>query len=198
MIQKRTDYGPVLGSGSILLASTVVLVFGIVLAFAWWKSPLTRQMGLTALGLSLIPWAITLFRFYRLRRALGTADLHFEDSVPMGYSGTATYVRPLHGAELRVVEARLQCEEEVVKGSGNQKRNIRKIVYDEPLTPTPTPMMERLDIRIPLRIPASGPPTITHEYARVTWWLRLRLRMSGCPNTASSFRIDVLPAVFER
>jgi hypothetical protein len=195
---ERTDYGPILGSGWAFLASTIVLIVGVIVAITWWKNPLTREAGLIALGVAVIPWAIMLFRFYRLRSALGTADLHFEDSVPLGYNGTASYVRPLRGAELRTVEARLQCEEEVTKGSGKNKRQMRKVVYDEELKPTVTPMMERLDIRIPLRIPATGPATIWHEYASVTWWLRLRLRMHGCPNTQSSFKIEVLPAVMER
>src|SRR5712691_5502008 len=113
----RTDHGPVLGSGWIHFAATIVLIVGIIFAISWWKNPPMRQAALIILGISVIPWLITIFRLVRLRRALGTADLHFDDSVPLGFSGTATYVRPLRGAELRAIEARLQCEEEIVKGS---------------------------------------------------------------------------------
>jgi hypothetical protein len=34
--------------------------------------------------------------------------------------------------------------------------------------------------------------------AKITWWLRLRLNMIGCPNTQSSFAIDVDPTVVRR
>ncbi len=194
----RTDYGPVLGSGFIHLASVIALGLGIFLAIQWWKNPLMRQTGLIVLAISAIPLAINIFRFTRLRRALGTADLQFDDSVPLGFSGTAIYVRPLRGAELRTIEARLQCEEEVVRGGRKQKKTIQKIVYDEPLTPAVTPAMERLEVRIPVKIPVIGPSTMWCEEAKITWWIRLKLRMSGCPNTASSFQIHVLPAVVER
>lgn len=194
----RTDYGPVLGSGYIHLASTIVLGLGIFLAYQLWKNPLTRQIGLIILAVSVIPAAITIFRFVRLRRALGAADLHFDESVPMGFSGTATYDRPMRGAELRSIEARLQCEEEVVRGGRKQSKTIQKVVYDEPLTTAVTPAMERLEVRIPVKIPAIGPSTMWCPSAKITWWIRLKLRMAGCPNTASSFQIQVLPAVLQR
>jgi hypothetical protein len=197
-MSKRTDHGPIFGSGWTFLASTIVLMAGVVIAIDWWKNPLTRQAGLIALAIGMIPWLITIVRLLRLRRAVGTADLHFDDSVPLGFSGTATYVRPLRGAELLAIEARLQCEEEIVKGGGKQKSRIRKIVYDEPLTPAATPAMERMEVRIPVKIPAGGPSTMWCEEAHITWWIRLKLRMAGCPNTASSFQIHVLPAVVER
>ena len=195
---EHEDYGPVLGSGFIHLASTIVLGLGIFLAIQWWKNPLMRQTGLIVLAISAIPWAINIYRFTRLRRALGSADLHFDDSIPMGFNGTATYFRPLRGAELRSIEARLQCEEEVVRGGRKNKKTIQKIVYDEPLTPAVTPAMERLEVRIPVKIPASGPSTMWCPEAKITWWIRLKLRMAGCPNTASSFQIQVLHAVVER
>jgi hypothetical protein len=197
-MSEHEDHGPVLGSGFIHLAATIVLGLGIFFAYQWWKNPLMHQIALITLAISAIPWAINIYRLTRLRRALGSADLHFDDSVPMGFSGTATYYRPLRGAELRTIEVRLQCEEEVVKGRGRNKRSIQKVVYDEPLTHALTPAMERLEVRIPVKIPTSGPPTIWCEVATTTWWLRLKLQMAGCPNTASSFQIQVLPAVVER
>jgi hypothetical protein len=197
-MSEHEDYGPVLGSGWIHLVATITLGLGIFFAFDWWKNPLMRQTGLIALAIGAIPWAINIYRFARLRRALGSADLHFDDSIPMGFSGTATYYRPLRGAELRTIEVRLQCEEEVVKGSGKSKKSIQKVVYDEPLTHALTPAMERLEVRIPVKIPVVGPSTMWLEEAKITWWIRLNLRMAGCPNTASSFQIQVLPAVAER
>lgn len=195
---ERTDEGPVLGSGVIHMAATIVLLAGIVVAITFWNNPLTREIGLIVVGVCAIPWIINGFRFWRLRRALGTADLHFDDDVPLGFSGTATYTRPMRGAELRTIEARLQCEEEIVKGSGKNKTRVQKVVFDEPLTATVTPAMERLEVRMPLRIPPAGPSTMWCENANIKWWIRLRLRMTGCPNTASSFEIHVLPAVAER
>ena len=197
-MSEHTDYGPVLGSGWIHFLATATLVGGGIAAFILVKSPLTRDIGLIILGIAVIPWLINGFRFWRLRRALGTADLHFDENVPLGFSGTATYARPLRGAELRTINARLQCEEEIVKGSGKNKTRVQRIVYDEPLTTTTTPAMERLEIRMPVRIPAAGPSTMWCEQANIKWWIRLHLRMSGCPNTASSFEVQVLPAVIER
>ena len=66
------------------------------------------------------------------------------------------------------------------------------------LAPVVTPMMEQVRVQIPLRIPKEGAPSFWSERARIEWWLRLRLRMRGCPNTESSFQIEVLPAVVER
>src|SRR5437867_12711890 len=97
----RTDYGPVLGSGYFQLFSVIILGLGIFLAYQWWHNPLMRQTGLIVLAISAVPAAITIFRFMRLRRALGTADLDFEVSVPLGFSRTATYALPLRGVELR-------------------------------------------------------------------------------------------------
>ena len=46
-----------------------------------------------------------------------------------------------------------------------------------------------------VKIPVAGPPTMELTDASTTWRLRLRLQMSGCPNTASAFEIEVLPGV---
>jgi hypothetical protein len=58
--------------------------------------------------------------------------------------------------------------------------------------------MERMEVRIAVKIPAAGPSTMWCEEAQITWWIRLKLQMAGCQNTASSFQIHVLPAVVER
>ena len=196
---EHTDRGPILGAGGIYLFLSAVTLLGVGAGWAWLDDPSMRWASPIAFAVAVVPWAITLYRYKRLRSALGEADLHLDDSIPMGYSGTATYFRPLRGgAQLRAIQARLQCEEEVIKGSRNKNKQVRKIVYDEEVTPSVSPAMERLEVRLPLRIPPTGPPTIWFSEARITWWLRLNLKMSGCPNTASSFEITVLPAVYER
>jgi hypothetical protein len=197
--QQRPDEGPILGSGYIFLASTIILGLGIFLAYQLFRNPLTHQTALIILGLSMIPWAIMIVRLVRLRRALGTADLWVDlASVPMGYSGTVTYVRPLRNAEVRTLEARLQCDETILKGRGKNRREVTRTVYDEVLSPQTTPMMQELQVRIPIQIPTNGPPSMDFVEAKITWWLRLRLNMIGCPNTRSSFVIDVHPAVMQR
>jgi hypothetical protein len=194
----KQDYGPVLGSGCLHLAAIALLGFGIVFLWASWKSQMTHQLALIVLAVCALPSAITLYRLWRLRKAIGTADLRIDEPIPLGYSGKATYVRPLREATLRQIEARLQCEEVVVKGSGKNKKEIHAVIHDEALTPVTVPMMEQIQAQIPIRIPPTGPASFLEEEARVVWWIRLRLRMEGCPNTQSSFQIEVLPAVSER
>ncbi len=197
-MSERTDSGPILGSGWMHLFATILAVLGGVLCFAWYKNPEMRSIGLIALGAGLVPWTINGYRLYRLRSALGPADLRLEDPIPLGFSGTATYFRTLNGAELASVEARLQCLEEIVRGSGKNKTRVSRVVHDEPLTPVVTPMMERIEVRVPLRIPATGPSSFRCETANTTWWVRLRLKMRGCPNTASSFQVEVAPGLAQR
>ena len=194
----KEDHGPVLGSGCIHLAAIALLGFGIVFTWASWSNRMMRQPALIVLGACALPVAITLFRLWRLRKAIGTADLRIDEPLPLGFSGKATYVRPLRQATLRQIEARLQCEEVVIKGSGKNKREIREVIHDEPLAPVTVPMMEQIQAQIPIRIPPTGPASLSGEEARVIWWIRLRLTMEGCPNTQSSFQIEVLPAVSER
>lgn len=197
-MNEKTDYGPVLGSGFLHLAAVALLGFGVVFVWASWSNRMMRQPALIVLGVCALPSAITLFRLWRLRKAIGTADLHIEDPIPLGFSAKATYFRPLREATLRQIEARLQCEEIVVKGSGRNKREIRAIVHDETLTPVTVPMVEQIQAQIPIRLPPTGPASLSEDEARVIWWIRLRLRMEGCPNTQSSFQLSVLPAVAER
>jgi hypothetical protein len=191
----RIDEGPVLGSGAIHMSATLILIVGIVLTIGWWKNPESRNIGLIGVAVGLIPLLINGYRYWKLRQALGRADLELEDPVPLGFSGTAGYYRTMQGVELRSIEARLQCEEEIVRGGGKNKTRVTKIVHDEVLTPAVTPMMEGIGVRLPIRIPATGPATFSCSTAETKWWIRLRLKMSGCPNTASSFEIQVAPGL---
>jgi hypothetical protein len=199
------DHGPVVGSGWIHLAATVLLVLGGVICYSLWSSAaksydprLMREIGATALGIGLLPWIINGYRLFRLRQSLGTADLEMKEVIPLGFSGNVVYFRPLRNAEVEQIEVRLQCEEWIVKGKGKSRRDFRQIVFTEVLTPNVTPMMEQMRVQIPLRIPKEGPPSFWADEARIEWWLRLRLRMRGCPNTESSFELEVFPAVLER
>ena len=194
----RTDQGPVLGSGWIQGIATLIAIAGGIFLFATWKFPEYRQLAITVFAISLIPWAITFYRFYRLRKAIGKATLDLEFPIPLGFSGTATYSRPMRDAELRSIEASLQCEEEIVKGSGRNRRTIKKVVHREAIAPIVTPMMDRIDVRVPLRIPESGPASFSCEVAKTRWWLRFDLKMRGCPDTASSFEIEVAPGIASR
>lgn len=191
----RTDNGPVLGSGYIHMFATIIAVVGIFVAFVLWKNPSFHNLALIAAGVGLIPWAINGYRIWRLFHALGPAQLTLDDPVPLGFSGTAGYLRMMQGVEMRSIEARLQCEEEIVRGGGKNKTHVTKIVHDEVLTPSVTPRMDRIEVYIPFRIPATGPATFWCSTAETKWWIRLRLKMSGCPNTASSFEVQVAPGL---
>lgn len=200
---RRKDQGPVLGHAWLQFAAFLALIFGVVFAFTMWTSADTpegaesRRTALIVLGVCAVPIAITILQVVRLFRAIGRAELILpHDWLPLGFSGNLTYRRPLRrGAAPAQLEARLQCEETVVKGSGKNKRERRAVVFDEPLTPIVVPSLDELRLQVPLRIPATGPPSLDEMEATITWWVRLRLRMQGCPDTRSSFELDVAPWV---
>ena len=81
----RTDQGPVLGAGYFHLFATAIAVFGIVLCFMWANGKSLRPYGFIALAVGLIPWAITAFRFYQLRKKIGKASLDLDDPIPLGF-----------------------------------------------------------------------------------------------------------------
>ena len=192
-----SDDGPVLGSGVIPMIATIVLFAGV---FVGYKTFIVdRNVGGAIMIGAAIPAAIFVYRFIRLRRALGTATLQMnDDAIALGWSGTVTYVRPLRGATIRAIEARLQCEEYVERGRGRSHREWRRVVVDEPLAPQSAPMLEQVRVTIPIKIPVTGPPTFYDTDNQINWWVRLRLTMDGCPNTRSSFKLSVMPAVVER
>ena len=191
------DEGPVFGSGLIPMFAALVLAVGLFIGYKTYL--VDHRVGAAIMIGSVVPAAFVAWQFIRLRRALGTATLQMNDDlIPLGFSGTATYVRPLRGATIRSIEVRLQCEEHVEHGRGRNHREWRKVVVDEPLTVQTAPMMEQMRVTIPIRIPASGPPTFWIRDNEINWWVRLRLSMDGCPNTRSSFKLSVMPAVVER
>ena len=194
---KLPDEGPMFGKGGMQISSIVILIMGWIAGFGVIGD--NPRLGAAILVASAIPAAIVGLQVYRLFRRIGRAQLLVNDErVPLGWSGTFTYVRPLRGATLRQIEARLQCEEHVETGSGRSHREWREVVVDEPLAPQPAPMLEELRVTIPVRIPAAGPPSFESTGNHIVWWVRLRLVMDGCPNTRSSFRIDVAPAVVSK
>jgi hypothetical protein len=188
-----SDEGPILPLW-LPLAASVVLLVGLFLGYKVTKDD--PRIGVGIMAGSVIPAAITALQFIRLRRALGTATLQMRDElVPLGWSGTVTYVRPLNGATVQSIEARLQCEEHVEKGRGRGRRVWRRVVVDEPLSPQTAPYATQLQVQIPIKIPAAGPPTFHYTDNEINWWVRLHLKMEGCPNTRSSFKLSVMPAV---
>jgi hypothetical protein len=195
-VNELSDEGPILGSGWFPMLASILLLVGLFVGYKTLR--IDRNVGAAIMIGSAVPAAIIGFQLWRLFRALGRAKLEVnQDYVPLGWSGTVTYARPLRGATVRSIEARLQCEEHLVIGSGKNRREWRKIVVDEPLSPQAFPSMEQLRVQIPLRVPASGPPTFYYSDNEINWWIRLRLEMEGCPNTRSSFKVSVIPAVVE-
>ena len=197
---KLPDEGPMLGRGWLQTIAVLLLIIGWIAGFTIMMNGYVRDGWLIVIG-SAIPAAIVAVLVWRLFKKIGRAELLMkEHAVPMGWSGSVTYLRPRRGgAALRAVEARLQCEEYVERGKGKGRREWREVVIDQPLTvPQPAPMLEQLRVTIPIAIPAAGPASMDYVETKITWWLRLRLEMDGCPNTRSSFQIEVRPAVMSR
>ena len=175
------------------VAASLLLFFGIALACNAAGDSQRWRVGVAILAVCTLPFVIILVRRMRLLRALGRAELHLDGRLHPGSSLTARYVRPLRGAVLKSVDARLSCEELAI-----QRPTARiwipksRTLYEETITPQVTPSADRIDIQIPLRIPPTGVPSVKDDNPSVTWWLRLRLHMSGCPDTTSAFAIEVL------
>jgi hypothetical protein len=186
------DQGPKGAPGCVYIGASLMLFFGIAMACNFAGDPQRWRVGVILLAVSALPFAIIFFRRIRLRRALGRAELHLEAPIHPGFSGTARYVRPLRGAELKSVVVRLSCEKRVTKHFGRIWIPTTRVLYEETITPQVTPSAERIDIKIHLHIPPSGSRSMTTDYETIIWWLRLRLEMSGCPNTSSAFAIEVV------
>jgi hypothetical protein len=147
-----------------------------------------------------IPFALTMVQVFRLRRALGEATLLLpHPSLPLGFSGSAIYERPMrNGARVREIHARVQCLEQLVKGRGRTERAFKATALDEPATTVITAETGEMDVTVTFRIPETGPATFDEDGMTLRWVLRLELLMEGCPNTQSLFELKVLPAVVRR
>ena len=189
-----SDDGPMLGSGWLPMMASILLLVGLFVGYNVLK--VDRRVGAAIMVGSAIPVAIYAIQLTRLFRALGRAKLQVSaELLPLGWRGTVNYVRPLRGATVQSIDVRLQCEEHVVRGSGRNRHEWRRVVIDEPLSAPLAPMFEQIQIQIPLRIPTSGPPTFYYADNDINWWVRLHLKMEGCPDTRSSFKLTVVPAV---
>lgn len=196
------DQGPIFGGGGWYVAAFVFMILAgfIGNGLRSQTEPVLHNAGIIVMVIAVLPVAFAIVQVVRLFRAIGRAQLTTPDeSLALGLATTATYVRPLRGgAALESVEARLQCEEEVTVGSGKNKRTLHAIVRDEELKPVPTPMPNELRMQIPVRIPENAPPSLYAHGAELRWLIRLKLKMRGCPDTRSSFVLQVLPAVVKR
>ena len=198
------DRGPVYGSGAWYALGCALPILGAIVIYQLLvnadKFDDPQRMRLILAGaflLCLSPIIFSVFQVVRLRRAIGSAVLEIpHEYLPMGFHGTATYIRPLRGdARLENVTGRIQCQEILTTGSGKNRKTQKKVVFDEPLTPTYGPGMQEMRIQVPIRVPAAGPSSLFYTDAKITWWVRLELTMIGCPGTRSSFEINVAPAV---
>ena len=202
----REDQGPVLGPGWWYAVALTVFIAGVVLSgfLLLDKNPSNqaerRQIAIALFAICSAPFALTMIQLARLRSKIGKAELFLpHDSLPLGFRGTATYLRPLRGGvAIRQLEASLQCVETLVKGKGKNERTFTAIVYDEPATAETASMMEQMRVQVSFRIPESGPATLHEDRLRIQWRIRLRLKMEGCPNTRSSFDVTVIPVVVKR
>lgn len=196
----RSDEGPIAGSGGWYLAAFLLFAFGCVFAWGAFNREDFRNTALIVAGVCALPFAFLIFRAIRVLQKIGRAVLTTPDeSLALGHPTTATYARPLrNGVTLESLQARLQCEEHLTRGSGKSKKTFIKVVYDEELKTVTTPMMNELRVQVPIRIPESGPPSFSDNGAEIRWMVRMRLAMRGCSNTRSSFRLEVLPVVVKR
>lgn len=195
------DAGPVLGSTALPFWSAMIL-FGAILIVILYKDSLgadgARRILLILLAAS-IPLLLVLVQLVRLRRAMGTAELLVDSWVTlMGQKQTVIYRRPLRGdASVDKLEVSLECQESVTHGKGRSRRTTTAVVTRRQITPTVLRVPQQLLVQIPLQFDRSGPPSIDIPDHRVEWWLRLSLKMSGCPSTRSSFEIQVPPEYVE-
>jgi hypothetical protein len=190
------DYGPKVASAGVYVGASLLLFLGIALACNFAGDPGRWRGGVTILAVCALPFAFILLRLIWLRRALGRAELHVDGLIQPGFIGTARYVRPLRGAMLKSVDVRLSCEERVATEFASTSRGIsiptNRVLHEETIKPQVMPSAERIDIRIPLHIPPTGSRSMSKDGTTITWWLRLRLHMSGCPDTSSAFAIEVV------
>jgi hypothetical protein len=190
------DHGPKVASAGVYIGASLLFFFGIALACNFAGVPQRWRVGVTILAASALPFAFIIFRRIWLRRALGRAELHVDALIQPGFNGTARYFRPLRGAVLKSVDVRLSCEERVTIEFASTRRGIviptKRVLYEETIKPRVTPSSDRIDIRIPLNIPPAGSRSMSRGGTTIIWWLRLRLHMSGCPNTSSAFAIEVV------
>ena len=196
----RSDDGPIAGNPIWYSLTFALVVFGVLFAMGTRNYENFRQLGITVAIACAIPFALMILRVVRLLQKIGRATLTTpHEYVPLGFTTTATYARPMReGVAAEAIEARLQCEERVTVGSGKNRRTVTTVVHDEELKPVVTPAMNELRVQIPIRVAENLPPTIWDKVAEVRWVVRMRLRMRGCSNTRSSFKIDVLPVVVKR
>jgi hypothetical protein len=204
-IKTLVDEGAVVGPEWWL--STVISVFiaGLILSiFILANKTIEPETRYTIAGglfvIFAMPFAVTMVQVVRVRRALGEATLLIpHPSLPLGFSGSATYGRPMRsGARVRRIDARVQCREELVKGHGRSERTFKATASDEPATAVITPDTDTMIVNVTFRIPETGPATFDEKRMSLRWVLRLELLMEGCPNTQSLFELNVIPAVVRR
>jgi hypothetical protein len=88
---------------------------------------------------------------------------------------------------------RLSCEERVTQHFTSRLwLSKNRVLYEETIKPQVTPSADRIEIRIPLHIPPTASRSMPTGDTTIIWCLRLRLQMSGCPNTTSAFAIEVV------
>jgi len=198
---RLSDAGPVLGSTAWPFWSAMIL-FAAILIVILYKDSFgpdgARKIILILLAAS-VPLLLVIFQFVRLRRAIGTAELIVDSWITLlGQKQTVVYRRPLRGgATVEKLEVTLECQESVTHGSGRSRNTKTEVVSRREITPTVLRVPEQLHVQIPLQIDRSGPPSIDIPDHRVEWWLRLSLKMNGCPSTRSSFEIQVPPEYVE-
>ena len=207
----REDHGPVIGPAWWNPAVTAVSIGGLavsgvlLLDKSTTDLPEPRLTAIVIFAICSVPFAITMVQLSRLRKKIGRAGIfHLHDPFPLGFSGSALYQRPLRdGAAIRQIEARLQCVE-TLKGTvrrwrwGKSQSIVTAIAFDEPATSAVTTKREEMSVQLTFRIPEAGPATLDEDYVTIQWFLRLRLEMDGCPNTRSSFEVNVIPVVVKR
>jgi hypothetical protein len=198
----RPDEGPIGADGGWFLAACILFIVAAAAAYAGrpytpaeFRTPIIATVIACAL-----PLALLIGRSLQVLNKIGRAELTTPfESVARGVPVTAVYKRPMRGnAALEAVEANLQLEERVTRKSGKNRKTFTSIVLNESLAPVVRSTPDQLRIDIPIRIPDAGPPTINVDDVEVRWFVRMRLRMRGCPGTRSSFELNVAPGVVKR
>lgn len=182
----------------ILLGAAVVRV----LAFTRGEIPTTEGLVWIGVGLGmLVLLGGGLGKVVRQRiagRKLGEVTAEVEPRLVRagGSLRVKLYFQPRGEADLLAATARLEAEEQVVRGSGTQKRTYKKVVFEQE---SEIAAGRRLGRGLPFQaegtvsIPADVPPSFLARRNRLVWTLTVRLDVARWPDWVEERAILVHP-----
>jgi hypothetical protein len=122
---------------------------------------------------------------------LSTRDLRLGEEIQF-----ELVIRPRRKAELRSLNAILECEERVTHGHGQYQTHHRRTVFEEKVVlaePRVIRPQRGLRKQGALTIPGDGPVTFGAPSNRVVWWLRFEADIVGWPDWKDPLLLTVRP-----